>query len=210
MNYILKDWVIEQLPLNRGYRIYQSYHDAFSLNAWLSGSVNGLYNAVSGDIMLFNTVKAQASGLIQMLTNGKYNLSSNWQDSTEIPSFFKPFIQYIRDYNQTTAVNNFERAWMKYGRGLIIPTNIFDNYVNTLASMASYFKTNDNTATPFSESIWNDWIDLFGSPNPVHYPNLAHNALTQYITPGKTFRFEIKKIPLTVLPNCMFNAFYVN
>jgi len=89
-----------------------------------------LYNAVSGDIMLFNTVKAQASGLIQMLTNGKYNLSSNWQDSTEIPSFFKPFIQYIRDYNQTTAVNNFERAWMKYGRGLIIPTNIFDNYVN--------------------------------------------------------------------------------
>jgi hypothetical protein len=79
--------------------------------------------------MLFNTVKAQASNLILMLSNEKYNLYSNWQDSAEIPSYFKPFVQDIRDYNQTMAVSNFKRAWTKYGRGLIISTNTFDNYV---------------------------------------------------------------------------------
>jgi len=167
--------------------------------------------------MLFNQVKAQASSLIEMLTKGKYNLnSSNWQNSTEIPSYFKPFIQYIRDYNQTAAFNNFRRAWIKYGRGLIIPTNTFDNYVKVLADMASYFKANNNTAKPFSDKVWSDWIDLFGPPNPVHYPNLPHNAVTQYITPGKKFRLEIKTIPLTYLPeyklhmNCKNNAMHIN
>ncbi len=57
--------------------------------------------------MLFNEVKAQASGFVKQFTNGKYDLNSNWSNSTEIPQIYKPFLQYVKDYNQHTAISNF-------------------------------------------------------------------------------------------------------
>ena len=197
------------MPFNGGYRIYQSYHDAYSLNAWLSTSVDNLYNAVSGDIMLFNEVKYMADQTLQKITGGKQSLYSNWENSTDIPDIMKPFLKYVRDYNQATVMSNFKRAWSKYGQGKVIPWESFQTYVNTLVGIASYFKANDNTATLFSEKIWNDWIDLFASPNPVHFPNLPLNALTSILLPGKTFRFEIKKVDLTSPPNCYYNSYYI-
>ena len=34
-------WMIEQLPNGKGYRIHQSYNNAYSLKAWLSSSLEG-------------------------------------------------------------------------------------------------------------------------------------------------------------------------
>jgi hypothetical protein len=112
--------------------------------------------------MLFNEVKAQASGFVKQFTNGKYDLNSNWSNSTDIPQAYKPFLQYVKDYNQQTAISNFNRAWTKYGKGVTLSWNAFQNYVNILANLSTYFKTTDNTGSLFNEKIWNDWIDLFG------------------------------------------------
>ena len=112
--------------------------------------------------MLFNEVKAQASGFVKQFTNGKYDLNSNWSNSTEIPQIYKPFLQYVKDYNQHTAISNFNRAWSKYGKGVTLSWNDFQTYVNTLAELSTYFKTNDNTGAFFSQKTWDDWINLFG------------------------------------------------
>ena len=159
--------------------------------------------------MIFNEVKYIADQLIQKMTGGKLNINSNWKKSPLIPESYKPFIQYVKDYKQATAVNNFKRAWNKYGKGQVIPWSSFETYLNTLADMTAYFKKVDNTATLFSEKVWNDWIDLFASPNPVHFPNFPTNGLTSIILPGKIFRFEVKKVELKSPPNCYYNAFYI-
>lgn len=195
--------------MNGGYRIYQSYHDAYSLKAWLSTSVDNLYNAVSGDIMMFNEVKQMADQTVQKLTGGKQGLYTNWENSTDIQDVMKPFLRYIRDYNKTTVISNFKRAWSKYGQGKSVPWSAFQVYLDSLANITAYFKANDNTQTLFSEKVWNDWIDLFGSPNPVHFPNLPLNALTSVLLPGKVFRFEVKKVEFPKPPSCYYNAYYI-
>ena len=67
---------------------------------------------------------------------------------------------------------------MEYGKSQVIQWSSFETYLNTLAYITSYFEKFDNTTTLFSEKVWNDWIDLLASPNPVHFPNFPTNGLT--------------------------------
>jgi hypothetical protein len=196
------------LPNKQGYRIYQSYNDAYSLKAWLSENITGLFNATDGDIMIFNKVKFQVNGLIQQLTNGQFNINSNLSNVVQIPQVFLPFIKYVRDYNQTKAVDIFKRALNKYGKSKILSWETFSNYIDILANMTSYLKENVNTQTLFSEKIYNNWIDLFGSPNPVHFVNLPNNAVTNFLfNPKRNYDFQVKTIILDKSQSCEENFF---
>lgn len=205
-------WTIEQLPMGSGYRIYQSYHDAYSLKAWLSTSLDGLYDAEHGDIMLFNELKSRVNEFIKQFSGGKYNISSDLDNAPELPAFFIPFCKYVKNYNQTTATDNLKRAWNKYGKGQVVSWETMKNYIDIVANMTTYFKQNDNTQNLFNEKIFNDWIDLFGSPNPVHYPNLPHNGITSLILPGRSYRFEVKKVAFdgyTSPVDCYYNYYNI-
>lgn len=187
-------WTIEQLPNGNGYRIYQSYAQAYSLKAWLSDKTEGLYTSDNqGDIMVFKKLQDQVDKIIRQLTNDQYNLNNGFENSPDIPDTLKGFGAFVRDYNSTKAINNFEKAWNVYGKGKILSWTEMENYINILADMTTYFKENHNTPNGFSEKKYDDWINLFGSPNPVHYPNLPNNQITDMIfTPKRTYRFEVK------------------
>jgi hypothetical protein len=202
------------LPKQQGYIIYQSYNGAYSLKAWLSNNITGLYqNNNNGDIMVFSKVKEQVNGLLQAVTQGAINIDSDLENPnlpTTIQAF-RPFIKYVRDYNATTAINNFQRAWNKYGKSKALDWNTFSNYVNMLSEMTSYFSNNANKDTLFSEKIHNDWIDMFGSPNPVHYINLPNNAVTNFIfQPSRSYDFQVKTTIIGKTQNCEENFKLLN
>ena len=201
-----KVWVIEQLKNQKGYIIYQSYNSAYSNKAWLSTSTDGLLK--SGDIMVFNKLKNKVNQLIIQLTGSKYNISTF--ENADVYQNLKPFAKYVNDYTEETAVNNFQRAWNQYGKGKIIPWAEFKVYIDSLAQMTTYFEANTATNTLFSEKVFNDWIDLFASPNPVHFPNLETNAITDMILPGRVYRFEIKVSLLGDESQCEYNYKIIN
>lgn len=179
------------MPSGAGYRIYQSYFQAYSLKAWLSNSTVGLFDADFGDIMVFGELKEQVNIIIQKFTNNKHNLTSGFENATDFPDEFKPFCLFVKNYNETTAMNNFIKAWNVYGQGKVISWAQMEDYINKVADMTIYFDKYANTADLFSEKIYNDWTDLFGSPNPVHFPNLAYNAIHQNLFQERVYRFEI-------------------
>jgi hypothetical protein len=138
------------------------------------------------------------------ITNGIYNLST--LDSAPVPSYFIPYAKYVRDYNETTAINNFKGAWENYGQGKIIPWSSMKDYISTLANITSYLNTYDNTATLFDENIFKNWIDLHAAPNLVHFPNLPNNAIGSLIYKNRVYRFETKVTILTQPTNCDYNS----
>lgn len=147
---------------------------------------------------------------MKQLTAGQFNITT-LDNAVSIPENFKPFARYVRDYNETIAVNNFKRAWEKYGKGQIISESNMNIFIRTLANMTSYLSRNANTASPFDETIFNSWIDLFGAPDLVHYPNLPNNAITSMILPkDRVYRFEVKATILKSPNKCAFNAAVVN
>ncbi len=202
------------MPKQQGYIIYQSYNGAYSLKAWLSNNLTGLYQPDNtGDIMVFNKVKEQVNGLLQTVTQGAMNINSDLESANLPPMIqqFKPFIKYVRDYNSTTALNNFERAWNKYGKSKPLDWNTFSNYVELLSEMTSYLSQNANKNTLFSEKIFNDWIDMFGSPNPVHFTNLPNNAVTNFIfQSARGYDFQVKTTIIGKTQNCEENYKLLN
>jgi hypothetical protein len=199
-------WTIEQLAKNKGYIIYQSFYDTYSLKAWLSKNINGMYNADNGEIMMLKTVKSEVNKFIQYVSNGQLDINSDLRN-TSIPAYFIPFVNYVRNYNKETVLNNFKRAWNQWGKGKVIDWKSFRVYVDKLADMTSYFKNNVNTANLFSEKIFNDWIDLYGSPSPTHYFNMPNNAITDlaFAQSPRGYDFQIKVVVLKDTENCKAN-----
>ena len=140
------------------------------------------------------------------LTNGAYNITTFDSASNLIPAFFLPYARYVRDYNETTATNNFKRAWQMYGQGKILSWSTVQSYIRTLANLTTYLNAYDNTATLFDEKIFNDWIDLFAAPDLVHFPNLPNNAIGNLIFKDRVYRFESKVTILTQPTSCVYNA----
>ena len=174
----------------------------------MSTSVDGLF--ANKDILVNQKVKNFVNDFVKQLTGGQYNITT-LDSSTSIPDVFKPFARYVRDYNETIAVNNFKRAWEKYGKGQIITEANMDIFMRTLANMSSYLSKNANTTTPFDESIFNAWLDLFAAPDLVHFPNLPNNAITSLILPkDRVYRFEVKTTILKSPNDCAYNAAIVN
>jgi len=174
----------------------------------LSTSVDGLFS--NKDILVNQKVKNIVNDFVKQLTGGQYNITT-FESASNIPVYFLPFARYVRDYNETIAVNNFKRAWEKYGRGQIITESNMNMFIRTLANMTSYLSKNANTDTPFDENIFNSWIDLFGAPDLVHFPNLPNNIITSMILPkDRVYRFEVKATKLKSPNKCSYNAAIVN
>ncbi len=69
--------------------------------------------------------------------------------------------------------------------------------------MTSYLKQNANSQTLFSEKVYNDWIDLFGSPNPVHYSNFPNNAINNFLfSSHRSYDFQVKTVILDKSQSC--------
>ena len=145
------------------------------------------------------------------MSNGAYNLSTfDNTASNGLPAALLPYARYIRDYNGTSAMNNLQKAWSVYGQGQILSWPVMKNYIAILANMTVYLDMNDNTATPFDQTVFNNWIGLFGAPDLVHFPNLPNNIFSSMNPVMKTYRFEVKVSLVNDPSNCAYNADIVN
>ncbi len=109
-----------------------------------------------------------------------------------------PYIEYVALYDQQQVVDNLLSAADKYGHGKVIDAETFEaDFVANLAEMTSYLKANSGSSVPFSERIFDMWIALHGSPNPLHYPGVPYNAISNVILPGRDFVavVNVKKLP---------------
>lgn len=187
---------VEQLPRRQGYRIYQSYINAYSLNAWLSASTDGLFNADAGEIMVWRGLQTAANATLAQVSGGKASLD-NLDALPEEWRFARPYYEYVRDYDEARIMANFEKAWTRYGQGRVLPpAEFFDDYLVKLARLEAYFRQNDHASKPFPEDIWNTWIDLYASPNPLHFPGLPHDFITDLLLADRDYRLEILVVPL--------------
>lgn len=184
-------FTVEQLPYKLGYRIYQSYKDSHSLRAWLSNDLKGLFNAVNGSIMLPQETRKMIDGFLKSMSNNTISL----KNLENLPENFKPalpFLKYIRDVNETLVVNNFKKAWNKWGRGQIISYSDFWNiYMSDLTIISDFLKKNSDQSTPFPEEIYEKWIGLFGSPDNTVFPGLPTNFIATMIGKKTDYRFEV-------------------
>jgi len=206
-------WTVEQLPRGAGYRIYQSYHDAYSLHAWLSKETKGLFHADHGDLMIWREVKHANDEGIKSMTNGKGSLLN--LDAVKNHEKIKPllpFAEYVRNYNETLVVENFEKSWVQFGKGKILSKDEFmsyscSSYLTKLALLVGYLDTHDvNKGAPYPKEIWDLWTELFASPPPAYFPGLPSNALIQTTNfKGQTYRFQMKTVEVAK-PECAKNA----
>lgn len=204
-------WTVEQLPEKDGYKIYQSYQDAYSLQAWLSKNLTELFEKDNGDIMLPLKTKAIIDAKLKKMSNESVSLNNLEALPANLQNFL-PFFQYIRDINQTTVEQHFKKAWEKYGQGKTISYSKFWNgYIPNLIKIVNYFKKNSTSIEPFPEEIYNLWIELFGATNNVVFPGLPTNMLTKFLDESKKYRFEYLERVLfsgadSDSDNCRINA----
>ena len=181
-------FAIEQIP-RQGYRIYQSYNDHYSLKAWLSTSLDGLFGADDGEIMLPRKTQARIDQMLRMQTNGSVSLDN----LDNLPELFKPLIPYLedlRDVNENITVGRFKKAWEKYGKGQIISPDVFFNeYLPNTKTFVDFYKFNDTTNNVITQEVYDKWIDLYGAPNG--FPGYPANFLSNILFPDRTYRFEI-------------------
>lgn len=184
-------FTVEQLPSRLGYRIYQSYKDSHSLGAWLSSNLTGLFNAVNGSIMLPQETRKMIDGFLKQMSNNKVSLA-NLQNLPQDLKLILPFLKYIRDVNESLIVNNFKKAWSKWGQGKVISYSDFWNiYMNDLTIISDFFKKNSDQSTPFPEEIYEKWIGLFGSADNTVFPGLPTNFIANMIGRKPDYRFEV-------------------
>lgn len=190
-------FTIEQLPRGQGYRIYQSYIGGYSLRAWLSGSTDGLFEADTGEIMVWRGLQAAVNDSLAQISGGQASLDNldalpaEWE-------FARPYYEYVRDYGEGAIMANFERAWERYGKGRVLTEAEFvDDYLVKLAKLEVYFRQNDHMSDPFPEELWDTWIELYASPNPLHFPGLPHDFITDMILADRDYRLEILDVVLS-------------
>ncbi|WP_437915026.1 hypothetical protein WME73_05800 [Sorangium sp. So ce302] len=189
-------FTIEQLPYARGYRVYQSYADAYSLKAWLSTATAGLFEADTGEIMVWRGLQASASYTLMLLSGGQASLDNLDSLPAEL-EVARPYFEYVRDYDEEAVMANFEKAWQKYGAGRVLDeAEFFCDYLPKLAKLSVYFSENDHESSPFPQEIWDTWIELFGSPNPLHFPGVPHNFIGDTILTDRNYRLEVLDIGL--------------
>lgn len=202
---------IEQLPRGQGYRIYQSYNGAYSLNAWLSGSTDGLFEPDTREIIVWRGLQAAVNDFLSQVSGGEASLDNldalpaDWQ-------FARPYYEYVRGYDQEKIMTNFEPAWETYGKGRVLSeAELFGDYLLKTAELTAYFAENDHASDPFPQEIWDTWIGLYASPNPLHFPGLPHDFVTDLLLADRNYRLEALDVVLSaddasVRAACMSNA----
>ncbi|RYZ39535.1 MAG: hypothetical protein EOO71_19715 [Myxococcaceae bacterium] len=204
-------FTVEQLPRGGGYRIYQSYINAYSLYAWLATSTTGLFESDTGEIRVWRGLQAAVNQSLAQISGGQASLENldalpaDWE-------FARPYYEYVRDYDQARIMANFDKAWTRYGQGRVLTeAEFFDDYLVKLAGLEAYFRQNDHLGTPFPEAVWNTWIELYASPNVLHFPGLPNSTITDLLLADRDYRLEILEVVLpgdddAVKESCAENA----
>ncbi|WP_147449987.1 hypothetical protein [Corallococcus carmarthensis] len=189
-------FTVEQLPAGSGYRIYQSYVSAYSLKAWLSESTSGLFEADTGELMIWRGLQSAVNSQLARVSGGAASLDN----LDAVPAgfaFARPYYEYVRDYDEAAVLANFERAWTRYGQGRVLSAEtFFGDYLLKLARLETYFRQNDHLGTAFPEEIWSTWIELYASPNPLHFPELPNNFITDLLLADRDYRLEVLEVVL--------------
>ncbi|MET0402379.1 MAG: hypothetical protein ABW123_08240 [Cystobacter sp.] len=187
---------IEQLSRGRGYRIYQSFGGAYSLRAWLSDNTGDLFEADTGDIIVWKKLHEEVNEQLAQMSQGRASLT-HLEALPDAWTFLRPYCEFVRDYDEAQVMANFERAWERYGKGRVLTqTEFFEDYLVKLTRLEAYFRQNDHQGTPFPREIWDAWIEQYASPNSLHYPGLPHNFATDLLLPGRHYRLEILDVVL--------------
>ena len=194
-------WMVEQLAVGGGYRVYQSYNNAFSLKAWLAkGNLKALHGT---DIIIWHDVIKMANNFLK-----KYGASIS--DLDNLPAALqgmKPWLVHIRDYNLTQVESEFRKAWSVVGQGRIMSKDYFyKNYLQVLANLTEAIIPFVSTTKPWTRELHDKWTSLFGAPNPVLYPGYPFNTLTaQY---SQNFALEVRALVInsTAEAQCQANA----
>ena len=183
-------WMVEQLPYGGGYRVYQSYNNAYSLKAWLAkANLKALHGT---DIIIWHDVIKMADGFIK-------KAGGSMSDLDNLPAHLqslKPWLVYIRDYNLTQVEAELRKAWGVIGQGRIMTKDYFyKNYLTKLANLTEAIIPFVSTAKPWTRELHEMWTELFGAPNPVLFPGYPFNTLTaQY---SQKYALEVKPLIIT-------------
>ncbi len=143
----------------------------------------------SEDIKIFYKVKNTTNDFIKAISGGTLDINSDLTLTPLISEDIKPFINYVKKYGEAEAVGIFKMAWEQYGKGKIISWPDMVVYINKVQSIANYFRQYVNTNEPFSAQQHIDWLNLYGSPNPIHFPLMANNAIIRHLfRPKRDYR----------------------
>ena len=194
-------WMVEQLPYKKGYRVYQSYNNAYSLKAWLA---KGNLTALQGtDIIIWHDVIRMANDFIKPLGASMSNLDA--LPAALLP--LKPWLVHIRDYNLTQVEAELRKAWSKVGQGRIMPKDYFyANYLNVLANLTESIIPYVSTTKIWTRELHDQWTSLFGAPNPVLYPGYAFNTLTAQYSQKYALEVKALKIDAMAESKCAINV----
>jgi hypothetical protein len=215
-------FAIEQIPPSNGkidptYRIYQSYNGAFSLRAWLSKNLTADKIVVNGDIII-----PHVSRCIQQ-TNDKSEECVGFRKMVDQMrglfagkgSAYDKFVDLNEHFSILNATAMFTQAWSLYGKGRAFSADYFFNeYLEKTAKVSKYYEEFSRTDTPWSADIYNKWIELYGSPDPMRYPGLPANLTApnfNEIDYPSGYAFEVRAVALSTDEadtdkQCMKNA----
>ena len=163
-------WLVEQLAFGRGYRMYMSNADAFSLKAWLASTDVDLKTLRGQDVSVWTNAKRMSNDFLKQYNASLTNLEN-------IPAQFRPWMESIRDYNISQADRNLQKAWTPFGKGAIMSkADFFGQYLAMLRKLTDSLAVVSGTSNHWTKELQEDWIKLFGSPNPMVYPGLPYNT----------------------------------
>ena len=81
------------------------------------------------------------------------------------------------DFYSNRAAEFFKRSWELYGKGCELSEEKFlRDYLAKTTVVTNYMNSNALTDTPFNQTIYNYWIDLYGSPLPNYFPGIPANS----------------------------------
>ena len=165
-------WMVEQLPSRGGYRVYQSYNNAYSLKAWLAKG--NLVTMRGTDIVLRHDLVNMTKTALKAANASLYDLDN--LPAQFVP--FKPWLMHIRDYNLTQVESELRKAWTIIGQGRTMTKDYFyKNYLTKLANMTEAIITFFGTYGLWTRELHEQWTELFGAPNPYLYPGFSFSPL---------------------------------
>jgi hypothetical protein len=197
-------FTIEQVPDEKSgsmYRIYQTYNGAYSNKAWLANALtDDLYK--HGDIIIPHLTYCinhsnNKSLLCMQLRSMFEGLRSALEGKDPI---YDKFLEYIQTYDIQRATEMFKRSWQLYGQSRLLSTSkFFGDYLIKTKNVTEYMNVWSKTSTPFDAAVFNQWIDLYGSPPPTYFPGMPSNslqALFAKVDYPSGYGFEIKAVYL--------------
>jgi hypothetical protein len=219
-------FVIEQLINNTGWRIYQSYENVYTLNAWLSQNISKLIISNDNNTDIYNSSSLLSIASNFLTKHNKNFTQSNFTTLNGTLSGLIPYLKYLQSYNTSVILDNFYASWSTYGQGKVLDWNQFNSYLTMLSNMTKYFNDmstfysylnkSDSSVLSYNQSlpqfIWDDWVQSYGSILPLYYPNVSNFLIVESMAPeqDQTYDFQVKTFALPDYNYCMINNVFMN